>query len=180
MTADEGLSQLERIAARIFFEVSIQSAFVLEDPNTRFGIAFKNADARAAGGAKSLEAVAHKIYESDIGSGAMALETNPPGLPALSRVVTKGCSAVKIIDAVLYGLKSAEHLSPVEQRPLELAEGVAVEPNSGNRMVRLVISDNVVADHDVAALFSWHPGSDKGTVLEMAAWPIHKTADLQT
>lgn len=174
-----GLSPIENTAARMFFNVSIQSAFALEDPNSRFGAEFANDQAREAGNAKTMETVAHKIYEANMEGGSVAFETNPPNTPGLSRVLSKGGRAVAIIDAVLTGMKSAEFFSPVEQKPLELAEDAPVDASLGNRMVRLVISDRVEANHDVAALFSWSAGSDKIMVLEMMAWPIDKSAELK-
>lgn len=179
MITENGLSLIEGTAARMFFNVSVQSAFALEDPNSRFGIEFQNAEARAAGNAKTMDSVAHKLYEASIGGGNVAFETNPPNTPGLSRVIVKGGGAVAIIDAVLNGLKSAEFLTPVEQKPLEPAADAPKDPTFGNRMVRLVISNQVAADHDVAALFSWGAGSDKVMVLEMMAWPINKSAELQ-
>ncbi len=179
MNFETGLSQLESTAARMFFNVSVQAAFALEDPNSRFGIEFQNAEAREAGNAKTIETVAHKIYEAELDGGSVAFETNPPNTPGLSRVVAKGGGAVAIIDAVLNGMKAAEYFTPLEQRPLEPLEDSASDPSLGNRMVRLVISEAVAADHDVAALFSWGLGSDKALVLEMMAWPINKSAELQ-
>ena len=179
MTAENSLSLIERTAARMFFNVSVQSAFALEDPNSRFGLEFNNEEAREAGDAKSMDAVNHKIYEASIEDGIVAFEANPPNNPALSRVIVKGGRAVSIIDSVLNGFKTAEFFAPVEQKPLELNEDAPAGASLGNRMVRLVISDKVVADHDVAALFSWSTGSDKRIVLEMMAWPINKSTELR-
>ena len=178
MTAENDLSVLERTAARMFFNVSVQSAFALEDPNDRFGLEFKNDEAREAGQAKTMNAVSHKIYEAEIGAGSVAFETNPPNTPALSRVLVRGGRAVSIIDSVLNGFKSAEFFSPLEQQPLELAKDAPKNASLGNRMIRLILSDRVAADHDVAALFSWSVGSDKKINLEMMAWPISKTTEL--
>ena len=179
MTEDRGLSPLENTAARMFFNVSVQSAFALEDPNSRFGIEFQNAEARAAGNAKTMDRVVNKIYRAEMQGGQIAFEANPPNTPALSRVIAKGGGAVAIIDAVLNGMKSADYMTPVEQKPLELRADVPEDPSLGNRMVRLVISDEVAADHDVAALFSWGADSDKVMILEMMAWPINKSAELR-
>jgi|GEM_PF-2892076 len=179
MNTDNSLSLLENTAARMFFNVSVQSAFALEDPNSRFGIEFQNAEAREAGNAKTMDSVAHKIYEADIEEGKVAFESNPPNMPGLSRVIVKGGGAVAIIDAVLSGLKAAEYFTPREQKPLERLTDAPQDASHGNRMVRLVISNKVAADHDVAALFSWSAGSDKVMVLEMMAWPINKSAELQ-
>ncbi|MEO9970027.1 MAG: hypothetical protein ABJG15_09430 [Hyphomonadaceae bacterium] len=180
MDLEDGLTPIERTGARMFFNVSVQSAFALEDPNMRFGTEFNNADAREAGQAKTMAEVVHKVYHADIDGGSVAFESNPPNTPALSRVVVQGGGAVAIIDAVLAGFKAAEYFTPLEQKPLERSEDAPVRENVGNRMVRLVISDKVAAEHDVAALFSWSSGSDKKMVLEMMAWPINKNADLRT
>lgn len=180
MDLEDGLTPIERTGARMFFNVSVQSAFALEDPNMRFGMEFNNADAREVGQAKTMAEVVHKVYRADIDGGSVTFEANPPNTPALSRVVVQGGGAVAIIDAVLGGFKTAEFFTPLEQKPLERSDNAPVKENLGNRMVRLVISDNVTAEHDVAALFSWSSGSDKKMVLEMMAWPINKNADLRT
>lgn len=180
MDLDNGLLPIERTAARMFFNVSVQSAFALEDPNKRFGIEFKNAEATEAGNARTIASVAHKIYEATIDDGTVAFETNPPNTPGLSRVLVRGGGAVTIIDTVLRGFKAAEFFSPIEQKPLEFSDEASVEAHMGNRIVRLVISDEVAAEHDVAALFSWSSGSDKKIALEMMAWPINKNAELRT
>ena len=179
MTENGGLSLIESTAARMFFNVSVQAAFALEDPNSRFGIEFENPEARAAGNARTMQSVAHKIYEAKVEGGELAFETNPPNTPGLSRVIAKGGGAVAIIDAVLSGLKTAKYITPLEQKPLELLPDVTDDASMGNRMVRLVISDDVAAEHDVAALFSWSADSDKVMILEMMAWPINKSAELQ-
>lgn len=178
MTPD--LSHLERLAARLFYNVSVQSAFAREDPNVRFIAEFQQKDGVGTKGAATLDAVEHKVYESEAEGGRAALEVNPPNSPALSRVFMWGGRAETVTEAVIEGCGRSEHFRIEELAPLTPADGAAPREGARNRFVRLVINDSLNAVHDVAVLFAWGAASDKDLTLEMMAWPIHKTAEFKT
>ncbi|MEO0882340.1 MAG: hypothetical protein AAFY34_06365 [Pseudomonadota bacterium] len=173
------LSEVERAAAELFFNVAVQSAFAKEDPNVRFAVAFKQKDMVGYQGSADMDAVENKVYQSDVPGGSVALEANPKDSPALSRVVMKGGRANAVVDAVIAGCKEAEYFVPFDNGELPLAEGKQVRDGAGNRLLRLVLNEDLNADHDVLVLFSWHAASDPDIILEALAWPIDKTADIK-
>lgn len=172
------LSNVERTAAELFFNVSVQSAFAKEDPNVRFAAAYNQKDMAGYQGAASMDDVERKVYQADVAGGTVALETNPDASPALSRVIMKGGRSGAVIDTVVDGFANAEYFSYSELASLPPAPGQAVPAGAGNRFFRLDINKDLNADHAIAVLFSWHAASDSDVTLECLAWPFDKTMDL--
>lgn len=174
----EQLSGVEKLAARMFYNVSVQSAFALEDPNIRFIAEFQHKDGIGQKGAASIDDVAHQVYQTEADGGRAALEVKPPNSPALSRVLMWGGDPEKVIAAVIAGCEAAETFSVEELPALSPAAGREAVPGLHNRLIRLSIDPGLNAAHDVAALFAWGASSDKdGATLELMAWPINRNAD---
>lgn len=171
------LSDVERLAARMFHNVSVQSAFAKEDPNVRFVAEFQHEEGAGMVGARQIEDVENKTYTTEVSDGRLAFEANPKGSPALSRVLMWGGRREAVIEAIKAALSQSEHFKLEEMAPLPANAGVEVPEDAGNRLMRLVISEKLNAQHDVAALFAWGASSDKAISLELMAWPIAKTAE---
>ena len=171
------LTELEKLAAQMFFNVSVQSAFVREDPNVRFIVEFKRKEEIGYKGALSIANVENRSYKVDVGEGRVVFEANPPNQIALSRVLLWGGRADAVIEAVLHGCRNAEYFKLEELPPRKGAEGVEVPEGAGNRFIRLITNDDLEAKHDVACMFAWGFSSDKGFSLELTAWPITKDAE---
>lgn len=174
------LSELERLAARMFYNVCVQSAFAIEDPNARFIVEFQDKERVGMKEATNIDDVESKTYEANVEGGKVALHTNPPNTPALSRVIMHGGRAEAVIDALAEAFADAENFKPVDMPALPSAEGVTPPEGAGNRFMRLVINDSLQAQHDVAALFAWGASSDKSINLELMAWPMKKAVEKNT
>lgn len=171
------LTELEKLAAQMFFNVSVQSAFAREDPNVRFIVEFKRKDEIGYKGALQIADVENRTYKIDVGEGRAVFEANPPESIALSRVLLWGGRAPAVIDAVLAGCRKSAYFKLEELPPRAVAEGVEAPEGAGNRFIRLVTNDDLEATHDVACMFAWGFSSDKGFTLELTAWPITKNAE---
>ena len=172
------LSAVERAAAELFFNVSVQAAFAKEDPNVRFAVAFKRKDMIGYKGATSLDTVERKVYSADVPGGSVVLETRPKDSPALSRVIMKGGRSGSVIETLVKGFGEAEYFTSEECGTLPAAQGKHPPPGAGNRLVRLRINEDLNADHDVAVLFAWNAASDTDIELECLAWPFDKSLDI--
>jgi hypothetical protein len=164
----------------MFYNVSVQAAFAMEDPNVRFVAEFQEKAGLGIKGAAKIDDVESKTYEADVEGGKVALHTNPPNSPALSRVVMYGGRADAVIDALRRAFAQAENFRPVDMPPLPPAEGITPPEGAGNQFMRLVINDDLQAQHDVAALFAWGASSDKSINLEIMAWPMMKAVETNT
>lgn len=171
------LTQPEQLAARMFTNVSVQSAFSLEDPNVRFIAEFKYEPGVGTQGATKVEDVPHKTYSTEVDGIQIVLETNPPGNPALSRVLVDKGRAPVMIDALREAYDTVEHFEYGGEAVLPLADGAVAIPGMTNRMIRLVINTDLFkAEHDIAVLVSWIENDESQQQVELAAWPIAKQA----
>lgn len=172
------LSHVEQLTARMFYNVSVQSAFALEDPNVRFVVEFQQKDQAGLQGASKMADVKHQVYQTEVTDGRAAFEVRPENSPALSRVLMWGGDAKKVVDAVVDGCKQAENFSVNELGALPPAAGREIPPGASNRFLHLVIDPKFNSAHDVAALFAWNTLSDtEQPTLELMAWPIMKNAE---
>lgn len=171
------LQGIERLAAQMFFNVSVQSALALEDPNQRFGIEFKHEDALKQPQVTSFEDVASKSYATELEEGKLTFITNPKGLPALSRVVMQGGDAQSVIDALDGALAQGEKYTAREETPFPQAEGNVMPEGGGSRRITLLLDDALKPKHDVTLLFAWGGASDKDITLDLMAWPVDKIAE---
>jgi len=171
------LSELERLVARMFYNVLVQSCFALEDPNHRFVIEFQYKDGLGTPEAKTLDAVENKVYETSVGEGQAVFIANPKDLPALGRIMMRKGNASAVMDALDAAFVGAEHFTPREEAPFPLAADADPVEGAGNRHIRLVINPELKATHDVAVLFAWGAASDKDITLDLMAWPVNKIAE---
>lgn len=169
------LTAVEQLAARMFFNVSVQAAFALEDPNVRFAVEFQRKDMAGYKGAVAMADVLNEVYETKVGGGAVALETKPKTSPALSRVLVKGARRKIVMDALIKGFEDAEYFTHTERGEALAREGSDLPEGSGNRAIELVIDKKFKTRHNVAILFAWEPDdSGDGEVIELSAWPLAK------
>ncbi len=173
------LSQAETIAARMFFNVSVQSAFALEDPNARFAAEFQMKDMIGYKGASRPQDVERQMYEVPVADGKVALETNPKDSPALSRVLVQGARRDVLVDTILGGFDRTGYFEAVDQGPVGIrtGRGTGHEALPGSQVWELVIDPKFGSGHNVIAmLVAREAGQAGGEVLELMAWPIAKTA----
>ena len=174
------LSEAEAVAARMFFDVSMQAAFGLEDPNSRFAEVFKHKDAMGPRVA-TLADVPSRAYDAVVDGVDLIFQVKPANSPALSRVLIKGgirIPLMRMLEKAMYDadyfdlekLGTADALTDLSDHPTEI----------GNYMYRLKIKEELGRAHDVAVMFAWGLSSDKGTMMEFSAWPIDKSSDVKT
>lgn len=169
------LTRPEQLAARMFTNVSVQSAFALEDPNVRFASEFNHEPGVGMQGATKVEDVANKTYHTDVDGVQVVLETNPSNNPALSRVLVDVGRAPVLIDALRKAFEMVDQFEYGGEAVLPLADGAVAIPGMTNRMIRLVINtDLFTAQHDIAVLVSWIENDESQQQVEMASWPIAK------
>jgi len=171
------LSELEHLAARMFFNVSMQTALALEDPNQRFGHEFQFEEALKQPQVKSFDDVVSKSYVTELEGGKLTFITNPAGLPALSRVVMQGGDAMAVMKVLDEGLAQGEKYTAREETPFPQADGHPMPEGAGSRGITLLLADELEPKHDVTLLFAWGGASDKDITLDLMAWPVDKIAD---
>lgn len=174
------LQGIERLAARMFFNVSVQTALALEEPNQRFGIEFQVEEATKLPQVKSLADVVSKSYVTETKDGKLTFITNPKDLPALSRVVMQGGDAMAVMDALDAAFTEADAFTAHEETPFKQADGKPLADGAGSRRLTLRINEERDAKHDVTLLFAWGGASDKDVTLDLMAWPIDKIADAKS
>lgn len=171
------LSAVEVVAARMFFDVAMQSAFALEDPNSRFAQVFEHKDAMGPVVA-TLADVPARTYNAEIDGTTLLFQVRPPNSMALSRVLVQGEQRKPLIAALEKAMEEANYF---DLEPLGSAEPVQDlsehAKDVGNFMYRLKIHEELGKNHDVAVIFAWGLSSDKGTMMELSAWPTDKNAD---
>jgi len=170
------LTAVEQTAVEIFFNVSIQSAFGLEDPNVRFAVVRQHKDMIGYEGTTNLPEVENRSFQTDTVDGSVIFESNPPNIPALSRVICKGGRRKEMIDTVFKGLMEADHITYQDLGALPARPGQTVPEGAGNRAVRLLTDESLKLAHDVLIVFSWGMAADPSVTLEFLAWPIDKAA----
>lgn len=171
------LQDMERLAARMFFNVSVQTALALEDPNQRFGLEFQFEDALKTKQVTSFDDVVSKSYVTELEEGKLTFITNPEGLPALSRVVMQGGDALAVIKALDEALAQGEKYTAREETPFPQSDGKPLPEGAGSRHITLLLDEELKPKHDVTLLFAWGGASDKNITLDLMAWPVDKIAD---
>lgn len=170
------LTQAEQLAAQIFTSVSLQCAFTLEDPNGRFEDVFQSLGGETVQRPRptSVADIANKTYKADVGSVPVVLETNPPGIPALSRVLVSDGRGDVLTDAIRASFADHDYFRQGGEGSLPLADGVTPETGMRNRLYHLITDDKYKLEHDIAMLVSWFENDDARKQVELAAWPIKK------
>lgn len=168
------LTEPERLAARMFTNVSVQSAFSLEDPNVRFIAEFNHKEGVGTQGATKIEDVPNKTYHTDVNGVTVMLETNPPNNPALSRVLVDKGRAPVVMEALQEAFDGVEYFAYGGESVLPPSKEIGPVPGMTNRLIRLVIGDNYNAEHDIAVLMTWIEDDETAQQVELAAWPIKK------
>ncbi|MEM9670257.1 MAG: hypothetical protein AAF950_15145 [Pseudomonadota bacterium] len=176
MVHSSHLTAVEQTAVEIFFNVSIQSAFGLEDPNVRFAVARQQKDMIGYKGTQILSDVENRSYVADVKDGEVIFEANPPTIPALSRVVCKGGRRKEMIDTVFKGFIAADYITYQDLGALPAQVGRPLPEGAGNRAVRLFTNPDLKLQHDVLVVFSWGTSSEPDVTMEFLAWPIDKAA----
>ena len=171
------LQGMERLAARMFFNVSVQTALALEDPNERFGVEFQFKEALEMPRVKSFEDIVTKSYVTEMEEGKLTFISNPKGLPALSRVVMQGGDAMAVISALDSALAQGEKYTAHEETPFPRADDSPMPEGAGSRRITLLLDDELKPKHDVTLLFAWGGASEKSITLDLMAWPVDKIAE---
>lgn len=172
------LSDVEALAARMFFDVAMQAAFALEDPNSRFAQVFQHKDAMGPY-VKTLAEVPSRNYDTEVDGTFVMFQVKPPNSPALSRVLVQGGVRMALIGFLEKAMDEAEYFKLNHLGSAAPLRDLSNHPTDiGNFMYRLAINSDIKAVHDVAVMFAWGLSSDKGTVMELSAWPIDKAADV--
>ena len=175
--ATSKLSEVEAVAARMFFDVSLQAAFGLEDPNSRFAEVFAHKDAMGPRVA-TLAEVPARTYESLVDNTHLVFQVRPENSPVLSRVLVQGGVRKSLIGFLEQAMEDADYFTLESVGSAEPLKDLSEHPtNIGNFAYRLVIDADLKQPHDVAVMFAWGLSSDKGTVMELSAWPIDKVSD---
>jgi len=174
------ISKAEAVAARMFFDVAMQAAFGLEDPNSRFAEVFEHKDAMGPRVA-TLAEVPAKIYESIVDGVQLVFQVRPDNSPALSRVLVQGGLRNPLIRFLEQAMEDADYFTLQSLGSAEPLKDLSDHPTDiGNFMYRLVIDADLKQPHDVAVMFAWGLSSAKGTMMELSAWPIDKAADVKS
>lgn len=170
------LSEAEAVAARMFFDVSMQAAFGLEDPNSRFAQVFAHKEAMGPRVA-TLAEVPARNYESTVDDTYLAFQVRPDNSPVLSRVLVQGGLRKSLIRFLENAMNDADYFTLQPLGSAEALEDLTEHPTDiGNFMYRLVIDEDLKRSHDVAVMFAWGLSSEKGTMMELSAWPIDKAS----
>lgn len=174
------LSETEALAARMFFDVALQSAFALEDPNARFAIVFQEKSAMGPRVETLAEAPA-RTYEAEAGGAYLAFQVRPPNSRALSRVLVQGGVRMTLIRFLEKAMEDADYFTLNFMGSAEPLKDLSEHPTDiGNLIYRLAINPDLKTVHDVAVMFAWGLSSDKGSMMELSAWPIDKTVELDS
>lgn len=171
------LSEVEAVAARMFFDVSLQAAFGLEDPNARFAEVFAHKEAMGPHVA-TLAEVPARTYESLVDNTHLVFQVRPENSIVLSRVLVQGGPRASLIRFLEQAMKDADYFTLEPMGSAEPLKDLSEHSTDiGNFTYRLVIDADLKRSHDVAVMFAWGLSSDKGTVMELSAWPIDKVSD---
>lgn len=175
------LKQAETYALRLCFDVGLQSAFALEDPNERFLKVFghisldEHPPMRPAGRQLGSAELSNYLYEVSVEDGNLGFEVNPPNVPALSRIVLVEGRPELVMAKVLLACERARQFQVQELPPLRLLE--PAQAMAGNRFFRLTYNEARGLSHDVALLLAWMRLEDGADMLEIMSWPVEKGAD---
>ena len=181
MTKDRELTELEQLVARLFYNVGIQAALCLEDPNQRFAVEFKSERAQRITKATQFKEIVSVTYSSELDDGAAILVTNPKGSPALARVIMQGDGDSDAVMAALVDAFTKENdFTMTEGDPFPVTEGHVLPEGAGNRFMKLITGPEMNCNHDVAVLFSWGEASGKRITLDLLTWPTDKSSNGQT
>jgi len=176
--ASNKLSEAEVVAARMFFDVSMQAAFGLEDPNSRFAQVFAHKDAMGPRVA-TLAEVPARTYESTVDNTHLVFQVRPDNSPVLSRVLMQGGLRKSLIRFLENAMHEADYFTLQSLGSAEALEDLTEHHTDiGNFTYRLVIDEDLKKTHDVAVMFAWGLKSERGTMMELSAWPIDKASDL--
>ena len=179
MTANN-LSDVEALAARMFFDVAMQAAFGLEDPNSRFAQVFEHKDAMGPRVA-TLAEVPSRNYDTTVDGTHIVFQVKPANSPALSRVLLQGGVRKPLIRFLEQAMEDADYFTLESLGSAEPLKDLSDHPTDiGNFMYRLAIDPDLKQPHDVAIMFAWGLSSDKGTMMELSAWPIDKAVQVDT
>jgi len=126
----------------------------------------------------TLADVPARSYNTEVDDTTLLFQVRPPNSMALSRVLVQGGRRDTLIAALEKAMTEAKYF---DLEPLGSAEPVKDlaehAKDVGNFMYRLKIHEEFGKDHDVAVIFAWGLSSDKGTMMELSAWPTDKDAD---
>jgi len=177
--AQNNLSDVEALAARMFYDVAMQAAFALEDPNSRFAHVFAHKDAMGPRVA-TLADVPSRSYDTEVDGTFVLFQVRPTNSQALSRVLVQGGVRMTLIKFLEEAMAEAEYFELKYLGSAEPLKNLTNHPTDiGNFIYRLTINADINAVHDVAVMFAWGLSSDKGTMMELSAWPIDKDAELK-
>jgi hypothetical protein len=154
----------------------MQAAFALEDPNSRFAQVFAHKDAMGPRVA-TLADVPSRTYDTVVDHTEVLFQAKPANSPALSRVLVQGGARMSLIRFLENAMENAEYFVLHSIGSAEPLRDLSAHPTDiGNFMYRLAINSDLNTAHDVAVMFAWGLSSDKGTMMELSAWPIDKEA----
>ncbi|MEL7129030.1 MAG: hypothetical protein AAGK23_05745 [Pseudomonadota bacterium] len=172
------LTEAERVAARMFFDVTMQSAFALEDPNSRFAVVFENKEAMGPKVA-TLADVPRRTYDAVVDGTELLFDVRPEDSVALSRVLIQSdYRREKLMEFLVEAMDKADYFQLHDLgQAIRNMDPEDLPPNVGNRTFRLEINADLNTKHDVAVMFVWGLPSDRGTMMEFSAWPIDKVVD---
>lgn len=172
--SQNNLSDVDALAARMFFDVAMQAAFALEDPSLRFAQVFAHSDAIGPRVAK-LADIPSAAYDTVVDNTDIIFQVKPPKSPALSRVLVQGGPRPLLMRFLEDAMETADYFTLESLGSAEPAEDLSGHSSDiGNFMYKLVINADLDTVHDVAVMFAWGLSSDKGTMMELSAWPIDK------
>lgn len=170
MKFDE-LSAAEKAAAQLFFNVCIQSAFLMEDPNMRYKDVFNRTDMDHIPEAKTGQDIVRGVYQGKFPDGDVAFEANPENTPAWSRVLMTGGRPEATKDLIMGGVTGNEVFTKIERFPLILPGGAQLPPgNSAERFV-VTIDPKLNTPHNVILEFRVNTVGVENPVLDCLAWP---------
>ncbi|MEO1027759.1 MAG: hypothetical protein AAFX02_01760 [Pseudomonadota bacterium] len=168
------LTKAEMMAVHMFTRVSLQCSFALEDPNIRFIEEFKMQEGVGTKSAPDAQSVPNKTYKAELEGIPVTLETNPPNMPALSRVLLDKGRAAPVLQAVRDAYKDLDYFEEGGEGTLPPALGIAPDPGMKNKLIYLITTGKYELEHDIAMLMSWVEGDEQRQQVELAAWPIKK------
>lgn len=171
------LSEAEKLAVRLSFDVALQSAIALEDPNERLFLRFgdlnlfeqppKLPSAREV----SSDELSNHRYEIEVEGGILGFEVNPPDVPALTRVALIGGRPEAVMSKLLLAFDRTNGFQAFELPPLRMVEPDNLD-GAGNRFFRLQSAVDRNRHHDVACLLAWLTLENGSKLLEITAWPV--------
>lgn len=174
------LSEAEKLAIRLAIDVTLQSAFALEDPNERYNQLFghlhqvTNPPRAPEGREVASQDISNHLYEVTLEDGVVGFEVNPPDAPALARTVLIGGRVDLVLEKVFLAFERAILFEAHELSPLRMTHTEEAE-TGGNRFFRLVSDPARNIAHDVACLLAWIRLESGAQMLEITAWPVEKT-----